>query len=92
MSIQRSPERDVDQPMVYQIRIRGHLGHQWTDWFEGLTIALEENGETLLTGPVVDQAALHGLLKKVRDLGMPLISVIEVKFNENNQYRPYDEK
>ena len=61
--------------MIYQIRIKGHLGHQWTDWFEGLTITLEENGETLLAGPVVDQAALHGLLKKVRDLGMPLLSV-----------------
>ena len=61
--------------MVYQIRIKGHLGRQWTDWFEGLTITLEDNGATLLTGSVVDQAALHGLLKKVRDLGMPLISV-----------------
>ena len=65
--------------MVYQIRIKGHLGHQWTDWFEGLTITLEDNGDTLLTGPVVDQAALHGLLRKVRDLGMPLLSVIRVK-------------
>jgi hypothetical protein len=65
--------------MIYQIRIKGHLGHQWTDWFEGLTITLEENGETLLTGPVVDQAALHGLLKKVRDLGMPLLSVNPVE-------------
>jgi len=65
--------------MIYQIRIKGHLGHQWTDWFEGLTITLEENGETLLTGPVVDQAALHGLLKKVRDLGMPLLSVNRVE-------------
>ena len=68
-----------DQPMVYQIKIKGHLGREWTDWFEGLTITLEEDGNTLLTGPVVDQAALHGLLKKVRDLGMPLVSVSPVE-------------
>ena len=66
------------QPLVYQIRIKGHLGRQWTDWFEGLTITALDNGETLLTGPVVDQAALHGLLKKVRDLAMPLLSVMRV--------------
>ncbi len=65
--------------MVYQIRVKGHLGREWTDWFEGLTIALEEDGDTLLTGPVLDQAALHGLLKKVRDLGMPLVSVDRVE-------------
>ena len=67
------------QPVVYQIRIKGHLGSQWTDWFEGLTITLEEDGDTVLTGPVIDQAALHGLLKKVRDLGMPLVSVSPVE-------------
>src|SRR2546427_10270777 len=70
---------DPGQPLVYQIRIKGHLGRQWTDWFGGLTITLEDNGDTLLTGSVVDQAALHGLLKKVRDLGMPLVSVNRVK-------------
>ena len=66
-------------PVIYQIRVKGHLDHQWTHQFEGLTITQEEGGDTLLTGPVVDQAALHGLLKKVRDLGMPLISVSPVE-------------
>ncbi len=65
--------------MIYQIRIKGHLGPQWADWFGGLSITLEDDGETLLTGPVVDQAALYGLLRKVRDLGMPLISAVRVK-------------
>lgn len=68
-------KRDPDAPLVYQIRLQGHLGAQWTAWFDGLTIALTANGDTLLTGPVVDQAALYGLLKKVRDLGMPLLAV-----------------
>jgi len=68
-------QTDASHPPVYQIRIEGHLGHEWTDWFEGLSITLEDNGNTLLTGPVVDQSALYGLLKKVRDLGMPLFSV-----------------
>jgi hypothetical protein len=76
MSNKLNPKTDPNQPMVYQIRIKGHLGRGWTDWFGGLTITLEDNGDTLVTGPVVDQVALHGLLKKVRDLGMPLISVI----------------
>jgi hypothetical protein len=74
-----NPEMDPSQPVVYQIRIKGHLGRHWTDWFEGLAITLEENGDTLLTGTVVDQAALHGLLKKVRDSGMPLLSVDRVQ-------------
>jgi hypothetical protein len=60
--------------MICHIRIKGHPGIQWTEWFDGLDITLEDNGDTLLSGPVVDQAALHGLLKKVHDLGMPLIS------------------
>jgi hypothetical protein len=78
MSNTRDPTTDPRQPMVYQIRIEGHLGRQWTDWFGGLTITREENGDTLMTGPVVDQAALHGLLRRVRDLGMPLLSVIRL--------------
>ena len=75
MSNELEPKPTPSQPVVYQIRIKGHLGLQWIDWFEGLTITLKDNGDTLLTGPVIDQAALHGLLKKVRDLGMPLVSV-----------------
>jgi len=75
MANELNPETDSGQAMVYQIRLKGHLDRQWTDWFEGLTITLEDNGETLLTGPVIDQAALHGLLRKARDLGMPLLSV-----------------
>lgn len=62
----------------YEIRIKGHLDDRWADWFEGLTLTREASGETLLTGQVVDQAALHSLLRKVRDLGMPLLSVIQV--------------
>jgi len=79
MSNERKPKTDSSQPVTYQIRIKGHLDSRWTDWFEGLTITLEEDGDTFLAGPVVDQAALHGLLKKVRDLGMPLVSVNPVE-------------
>ncbi len=79
MSNNINSESEKAQPMIYQIRIEGHLGRHWTDWFEGLTITALDNGETLLTGPVVDQAALHGLLKKVRDGGMSLVSVTRVK-------------
>ena len=79
MSNNPDPTTNPSQPVVYQIRIKGHLSHQWTDWFEGLDITLEEDGDTLLTGPVVDQSALHGLLKKVRDLGLPLISINQVQ-------------
>ena len=82
MSNELEPKPTPSQPMVYQIRLKGHLDSQWTDWFDDLTITLEEDGDTLLTGPVVDQAALHGLLKKVRDLGMPLVSVSPL---ENDQ-------
>jgi hypothetical protein len=92
MSNKLTPQLDSSQPMIYQIRIKGHLGPQWTDWFGGLTVTLEQDGDTLLTGPVVDQAALHGLLKKVRDLGMPLVSVVQVQFNETHPYRSKKEK
>ena len=79
MSATHVSTEDHDEPGLYEIRIKGHLDAKWADWFGGLTITLGENGETLLTGSVVDQAALHGLLRKVRDLGMPLLSVTRVR-------------
>ena len=85
MSDKIHPQDDSRQPVIYQIRIKGHLDRPWTDWFEGLDITLEDNGDTLLTGPVIDQAALHGLLKKVRDLGMPLVSVSPVEPGKADQ-------
>jgi hypothetical protein len=75
MSEKHASTQDHYEPGIYEIRIKGHLDDKWADRFEGLSISLEDNGDTLLTGPVIDQAALHGLLKKVRDLGMPLVSV-----------------
>jgi hypothetical protein len=75
MSSQLNPHVDPDLPLTYQIRLRGHLGPQWAASFEGKTLTLEENGNTLLTGPVRDQAALYGLLRKVRDLALPLLEV-----------------
>ncbi len=70
---------------TYEIRLKGHLEARWAKWFDGLAITLEDNGDTLLTGPVVDQAALHGILKKVRDLGMPLVSVSAVEHGQADQ-------
>ena len=66
---------DPDRPKIFQIKIQGHLGQQWAGWFDGFTIVLEEDGNTLISGPVIDQSALHGILKKIRDLGLPLLSV-----------------
>ncbi len=70
-------------PETYEIRLKGHLDARWTGWFDGFTITLTENGETVLTGSVADQAALHGLLKKVRDLGLPLLSINPINHKEN---------
>lgn len=67
---------------VYQIRVKGHLGEQWSEWFSGMTITLEDSGDTVLTGVITDQAQLHGLLKKIRDLGMPLLSINYVDSNQ----------
>jgi hypothetical protein len=79
MSDKQTIDEKHNQHQCYEIRLKGHLDARWANRFEGLTITLEENGDTLLTGPMTDQAALHGLLKKVRDLGMPLLSVCPVE-------------
>ncbi len=67
---------------LYQIRIHGTLDSQWANWFEGLAILSEEGGDTLLIGPVPDQAALHGLFKRFRDLGMPIVSVNPIEIGQ----------
>ncbi len=87
-------QRDIgpDQPMIYQIRLKGHLGREWTEWFGGMAVALTEDGDTLLSGPVADQAALHGILKKVRDLGLPLLSVQCVAPNDKGANQIHQEK
>jgi hypothetical protein len=81
--------KKIDPPntttLHYEIRINGHLDDRWADWFDGLTITLEDDGDTLINGPVIDQAALHGLLKKVRDLGLPLVSVSPVEPGQADQ-------
>jgi hypothetical protein len=82
MSTEFNAKIDPDESMIYQIRIKGHLGSEWADWFGGVSISLEANGDTLLTSSMIDQAALHGLLKRVRDLGTPLISVLRVEAGE----------
>ena len=78
MSKHHDTATPADQAPLYEIRLKGHLGREWADWFGGLAVDLTEEGDTLLTGPVADQAALHGLLRKVRDIGMPLVSVNEI--------------
>ena len=85
MSDKQTYDEKHNQLQRYEIRLKGHLDARWAEWFEGLTISLEDNGDTLLTGPVIDQAALHGLLKKVRDLGMPLVSVSPVEPGQADQ-------
>lgn len=79
-------------PVIYEIRLADHLSPQWMEWFEGLTVSLEEDGNTLLTGPVTDQAALHGLLKKIRDLGIPLVSVVQIQVLDVHQNDPKEKK
>jgi hypothetical protein len=79
MSERHASTEDHDEPGLYEIRLKGHLDNRWADWFEGLSFTHDSDGTTILCGPVVDQAALHGLLKNVRDLGIPLLSVMRVE-------------
>ncbi len=79
------PKTETDDPVIYEIRIGSQLSSQWMGWFDGLSITVEESGETLIVGPVADQAALFGLLKKVRDLGIPLLSVNLVQFQPKKE-------
>lgn len=74
-----------DPSAPYEIRLQGHLDTRWSDWFDGLTISLEDTGNTCLSGPVADQSALHGLLAKIRDLGLPLISLRRVSSSQETE-------
>jgi hypothetical protein len=79
MSETQAPTGKWNEAGRYEIRLKGHLDTRWTAWFEGLTLTHDSEGTTIVQGPVADQAALHGLLQKIRDLGLPLISVIHVE-------------
>jgi len=79
MSDKQTLDERHNQQKRYEIRLKGHLEARWVEWFDGLAITLDENGSTLLSGPLADQAALHGILKKVRDLGLTLLSVNSVE-------------
>lgn len=70
---------DPDQPLMYEVRIKGRLSKRWDDWFDHMTVTSDSNGETTLTGTVVDQAALHGILTRIRDLGLQLLSVTKIE-------------
>jgi len=74
---------DFDEPLAYEIRLKGQLGREWADWFGSLSVTPEADGTTVLSGETIDQAALHGLLKKVRDLGLTLISINPIKPEPN---------
>ncbi|HRE28893.1 MAG TPA: hypothetical protein PK954_19785 [Anaerolineales bacterium] len=87
MPIEELPAEGLSRPTAYEIRIQGHLGHELAGWFEGLSVTAEEDGTTLLGGLIADQAALHGLLRKIRDVGLPLISIVLVQPSEPHPVR-----
>jgi hypothetical protein len=82
MTDQRTPRPDRPEAGRYEIRLKGRLDTHWTAWFDGLTVSHETDGTTVISGPIADQAALHGLLQRVRDLGLPLVSVARVEPDE----------
>jgi hypothetical protein len=82
MTERHTPTPDTREAGRYEIRLAGHLDARWTAWFDGLTVAYESDGSTVISGQVVDQAALHGLLQRVRDLGLPLVSVRRVDIDQ----------
>jgi hypothetical protein len=88
MSTTPTTSEAPQEPEYYEIQLKGHLDNRWAAWFSGLTITRETNGNTRLTGPVADQAALHGLLRKVRDLGLHLISVMQIEPKQTNEPQP----
>jgi hypothetical protein len=81
----RATHGERREPGWYEIRIQGHLETRWGSWFDGLTLTTEGDGTTILRGPVIDQSALHGLLQRVRDLGLPLVSVTHVQADDNRR-------
>lgn len=92
MSHEGALRPDQDRPAAYQIRLQGHLGPELASWFEGLSVTAEADGTTLLAGPMADQAALHGVLRKIRDVGLPLISIVQVQPGEAYPARSSEEK
>ena len=85
MSQLRSSVENVHPSKQYDICVKGHLSERWSCWFEGFEISIKDNGETLLSGPIIDQAALYGVLIKVRDLGLPLVSVIPTQIHQEDK-------
>ena len=86
------PELAFGKPRYYQIRVRGHLNQHWKEWLDGLKISYEKHGVTVLTGEVVDQPQLYGLLLKIRDLGLSLVSVTEMEVRSNEEHRVYKDE
>jgi hypothetical protein len=88
MTERRNPPPHRPEAGRYEIRLTGHLDAHWTAWFDGLTVSHESDGTTVISGPVTDQAALHGVLQRVRDLGLPLLSVIRVESDQTDLAGP----